>query len=401
MSVSQHLNLLIDKIKNKLSFFLFKGTKWLKFPFKSNRLLIVRLDAIGDYILFRNFLKTLKQHPVWGSYKISLLGNRIFKEMAEYLDKQYVDEFIWFDNNKTHISYYKLCALALKLKLKCFDVLIHPVHSREGHIDEFCCCTGSKYIIGSAGDLLHFKNEMQKKKYDKIYNRLIPALSNSNFEFLRNAYFFKDLCDDETPVELSILFKKSSVLKDYKYNIVIVPGAGADFRRWSPDNYAVLIDEMNKVYAGVLNIQFYIIGAAGDKEISTTILGATKAKNITDLIGNTTLVEVIDFIGSSNLVISNDTSAVHIAAATNASAICLSNGNHFGRFNPYPSAISDCVQTIYPDNNFYTAKNNQRLLFIDKYSKSSCIDINLIKPETVLMEVEKLLERVNYKWVNH
>lgn len=376
---------MIGKIKNTVILFLFKATKWLKLPFKSNRLLIVRLDAIGDYVLFRNFIPLLKQHPVWGKYNFTLLGNKVFKELAEHFDAGYIDRFIWFDNNKTYRTYYKLCLLALKLKLKCYDVLVNPVHSREGYIDEFCYAIGSKNLIGSEGDLQHFKNEEQKISYDKLYNRLLPALSSSNFELFRNRFFFKHLCEDDQVVKTSIPFKKSNILNNHCYNIVIVPGAGLNTRRWSLNNFADLIAQINNLYKEYLTINFYIIGTKSDKEKAGIIIQKSNANNVIDLTGNTTLVEVTDLIGSANLVISNETSAVHIAAATNTFTICIANGKYFGRFYPYPNTITDRIQTIWPDNTIYNLQENIAL------NTKTFSAIDFIEPQKVLNDVEKLL----------
>lgn len=53
--------------------------------------------------------------------------------------------------------------------------------------------------------------------------------------------------------------------------------------------------------------------------------------------GAVTLVELVELIAKSKLVISNETSAVHIAAATRTPVICIQGGGHFDRFTPYPN----------------------------------------------------------------
>ena len=42
---------------------------------KPKSLLLIRLDAIGDYILFRNFIEELKKDEKYKHYSITLLGN--------------------------------------------------------------------------------------------------------------------------------------------------------------------------------------------------------------------------------------------------------------------------------------------------------------------------------------
>ena len=67
---------------------------------KQKSLLLVRLDAIGDYILFRNFIESLKKNQKYNNYKITLLGNNVWKNLSKELDYEYVDNFIWLDRNK-------------------------------------------------------------------------------------------------------------------------------------------------------------------------------------------------------------------------------------------------------------------------------------------------------------
>ena len=49
----------------------------------SKELLIVNTDSIGDYILFRNFLKEIKNSEKYKDYKIVLLGCEKYKDFAE------------------------------------------------------------------------------------------------------------------------------------------------------------------------------------------------------------------------------------------------------------------------------------------------------------------------------
>jgi ADP-heptose:LPS heptosyltransferase len=52
--------------------------------------------------------------------------------------------------------------------------------------------------------------------------------------------------------------------------------------------------------------------------------------------GRTTLESLAATIAGARVVVSNDTAAVHIAAAVGAPAVCVLGGGHYGRFLPYP-----------------------------------------------------------------
>ena len=65
-----------------------------------NKILLIRLDAIGDYVLFRNFIESIKTHVNYKDYSLTLLGNLRWKSLAEELDSEYIANFIWLDRNK-------------------------------------------------------------------------------------------------------------------------------------------------------------------------------------------------------------------------------------------------------------------------------------------------------------
>ncbi|MDW8465862.1 MAG: hypothetical protein RML35_06685 [Chloroherpetonaceae bacterium] len=67
--------------------------------FVPKTLLILRLDEIGDYVLFRNFLKEIRESERFKDYKITLCGNAAWKDLAEAFDKESVDEFIWISKS--------------------------------------------------------------------------------------------------------------------------------------------------------------------------------------------------------------------------------------------------------------------------------------------------------------
>ena len=50
----------------------------------SNTLLIIRLDAIGDYLLFRNFLSVIRASRKYKDYEITLCGNIVWKDLSGY-----------------------------------------------------------------------------------------------------------------------------------------------------------------------------------------------------------------------------------------------------------------------------------------------------------------------------
>ena len=66
----------------------------------SSKILVLRLDDIGDYILFRQVLPVLNKHCAEKNLKLTLCGNIAWKPLFESLDAQYVSETIWIDKKE-------------------------------------------------------------------------------------------------------------------------------------------------------------------------------------------------------------------------------------------------------------------------------------------------------------
>ena len=60
----------------------------------------------------------------------------------------------------------------------------------------------------------------------------------------------------------------------------------------------------------------------------------------------TNLAELAELLRSAELLISNETSAVHIAVAVSTPSVCVLGGGHYGRFMPYPSDIAGGMSVV-------------------------------------------------------
>jgi ADP-heptose:LPS heptosyltransferase len=343
-------------------------------------LIIMRTDAIGDYVLFRNFLEMLRVSEKFKGYYIVLFGNIAWKDIAETYDKKYIDEFIWFNRfdifnseySRTYVLYYSYI-----LFLKKAEFLINPVFSREMPFNKIAQLSKVQYRAAPTDDGINKSNADVE-----YYNKIINSLDYTHFEFARNIDFFEKLLNKKINF-LSPYFEiiNTNILIDGEY-ILVFPGAGAVYRRWSTENYANLIDILAKQY----NYRFILAGSNQDEAIVLQILHNSKT-DMLNYSGKTNLVQLIELIAKAKLLISNETSAVHIAVATSTPFICISNANHIGRFNPYPKETYQKGEYVYPD--VITLDSIESL--IEKYKYYSDLDINSISVENVLEKIKKTL----------
>lgn len=367
-------------------YLILKVIAFKKVTMKERTLLLIRLDAIGDYILFRNFIESIKKSTQYRNYKITLCGNKIWKELSEIFDQEYVDDFIWIDRKKFYNEVSYKFNLLRQIHERGFEVTIEATYSREIlYGDAIVRAANSRTSIGSIGS--KEKHVVWKRKLltDRIYSQLISLSTDSLFEFYTNKEFFSAIVNEQLNIvkpELSVNgIQKSEKIRN-KY-VVIFPGTNEISRMWPSANFKEIADYLWQSYS-------YDIVLSGSKNESYLfdLIGNNFERRFVNLFGNT-LTELTRLIADAQLVISNDTSAVHISAAVNTPVICISSGQYFGRFQPYPQEVFAKAFSIYPPAVMNELHNHEHLS--QKYRYGSDRNINEVTPDAVKKVVQKIL----------
>ena len=210
------------------------------------------------------------------------------------------------------------------------------------------------------------------------------------FEFYRNKYFFECLLDTKLDITKPIisLQNKSSGLKLSKKYAILFIGASDKYRKWSVKNFAKVGNYLNREHG----YDIVICGSSKDIKEANELEKCYEGK-ILNLVGKTSLSELLVVIYNGDLILSNETSAPHIAVALNLKNIfVIYNGKHYGRFIPYPKEISKNYHVIYhpfinKDLNNYKNQSNS-------YGYTSDLDINEISLEMVQIEIDAVLNNV-------
>jgi lipopolysaccharide heptosyltransferase II len=92
--------------------------------------------------------------------------------------------------------------------------------------------------------------------------------------------------------------------------IGLCPGAEyGPAKRWLPERYA----EVVRIIHEMTGAEWKIVGVQKDRPIADAIVNAA-AVPVTDLVGKTTLTELMDHLRSCDLLLTNDTGTMHLAA---------------------------------------------------------------------------------------
>ncbi len=299
-------------------------------------LIVIRLDAIGDFILWLDAAKELREYYPKSKYNIIFIGNSIYSDLAHKCP--YFDKFIPVKiNNYLHSIYYRWYIRLKLLSLKA-EIVLCPVYSKDYITDKLIKFTRSKNKIGFFGDFYKIsKNLFNKGK--KNYSTLLKLDESNLFELNKNSFFISKILNTDTASKLPDLsFCLKPLNKNRKDYYIIVPGAGAKYREWNIENYILIIDKIYNRY----KLNPIICGSSKEKYFGKKI--KSKCKYVTDLTGKTTILDLVNLINNSTFLISNETSAIHIGAALQIPAICILGGGHFARFMPY-----NLDSKIYPN----------------------------------------------------
>uniref|UniRef100_UPI0013D3043F glycosyltransferase family 9 protein n=1 Tax=Helicobacter suis TaxID=104628 RepID=UPI0013D3043F len=312
-------------------------------------LLLTRVDGFGDYCLFRNFLKPLRES--YPDYEITFLCRRDLLEVIEGCgDRVYVDKVLavvdiskWSLLRHPLLYIKTLCLLAQE----SYEIAIFPVYSRLSSVDRIARWINASIKIGSIGQRIKedwYQNVSIEDK-DRAYTTLLDATSETIFEFNRNREFFsqllkKPLTDIKYHLDLPPLPKDSSLPLSLKPYGVFFLGASFPRKKWSLQSWVEL--------ALKISPDFQIVLCGSKKEIDEAqkiMLGFPKALN---LVGQTTFIELLHILFQSSFIVSLETAIPHFAVALGLGPIfVICNGNALGRFVPYPEDIQANYHVIY------------------------------------------------------
>jgi ADP-heptose:LPS heptosyltransferase len=353
-------------------------SKAATFESTSNTVLIVRTDAIGDYILFRNFLEILRGAKPYTDKRLVLVGNELWRDLAETYDKDFVDSFVWLNPKRFYISNsYKWEIIKQLRQFKATEIIISQ-HSRSFLTDDLVAFSGAAKRLAPEGDDVSLRQSFYEKN-KALYTQFLPSLPPTEFEFFRNRYFFEQILGKKIGLTKPFLPIVKPVGGASEKRFALFIGANAAFRQWSAQRFA---DLMGLIGSEMGVRIFTILGGEKEAELGKQIVQlAPKHVVVNNHCGKTTLVELANHIAAADYLISNESSAVHFAAAIGTPTVCISNGNHFGRFCPYPLSINSKITTVFPSDSFYQPENFEAL--VKTYVYGSDLDINGITAERV------------------
>lgn len=303
-------------------------------------MLVVRTDGLGDVILTTPLFKHLK--ATFRHVRTCLLTRKEWSGVLK--ESPHIDEIIPWDIDRYRTSIGYRFRFIESLKKSSFDLVLHPVYSREPLSDEIVCCVHDAVRIGFDGDLNNISTKL-KDVNDRYYTQLIKDTSATRPELERNRYFAErllghriapldfqpELWINDSDREAAYKMLLSSGIEPDRHSVIaLFPGASAAYKTWPLKKFVELANRLSQHS----KVKFIICGSRADEPIANALARSINGP-VVNLAGKTSLTQLAAVLECSDLYIGNDTGPLHMATAVGTPTLGIMGGGHFGRFYPY------------------------------------------------------------------
>jgi heptosyltransferase-2 len=295
------------------------------------RILIVRLDEIGDIVMTSPLLRELRR--LLPKTRITVVVKPQLYDLVSLCP--YVDEVLTYDLAiSTRRQELELHGRALRLAFKHlwrrgYDLAIVPRWGIDFyHAGFIAYFSGAPLRLGYSVEVSSDKKEVSGDR-DKLFTHLLTDHSPKH-EVERNLEIIRYLGGEVNSDKLELWFDKEderfaeNVVRPIKASggellVAIAPGAGSAKRMWPLSHYVEVARWLKKEFSA----RVLIIGGAGEEHLGhqmESVLGKA-AFNVT---GETSLRQTGALLKQCDFYIGNDTGPMHLAAGVGIPVIEIS-----------------------------------------------------------------------------
>lgn len=339
------------------------------------RVLVYRLSSMGDVAMLASVMKeTVDQNR---NFEFIVLSHHFYQAFFEGIENV---RFHGFHPKTKHKGFMGLIRLHRELKQYKADY-IADMHGniRTAILDFFSSLEGRSFLSAKID-----KGRKEKKEIirEKTLKPLTPTVE-------RYANVFRSL---GLSIQLSHELKvhkrdappryKEKIIRN-QYKIGISPFAQWPYKMWSLSKMQKAIDHLAKDKSLCI---FLFGGGENEKKIASQLKG--EHENVVNIIGTLSLKEELDLISNLDLMVSMDSSGMHMASLEGVRCLSLWGSTHpYLGFLGYGQALEDCIQVPHP--------NRPCSVYGDKPCKCDGVEaIDLIGVEEVTNRINSALHEI-------
>lgn len=287
------------------------------------RILIIHTAFIGDIVLSTPLIKKIKDtYPDSDiTYVTTPSGEAILK------NNPHLNNIIVYDKRGEHKGISGVWQLGKRLRYENFNMVITPHRYLRSSILSWLSRSPIRkgYDLASGSCLF-----TEKIKYDRTKHEVEKLLS---FVAPENKKRYEiELYPGEKEKMKGDNLWKENLLEDKKV-VVLAPGSKWFTKQWPVEYFNKLAENLKKLS----NIRLIVVG--GKDEINLLI----EKENIIDMRGKTSLLELADILSRADVVVTNDSSPIHIASAFKKPRIFALFGPTIEKFGFFPWSLNSKV----------------------------------------------------------
>jgi ADP-heptose:LPS heptosyltransferase len=296
----------------------------------------VRVDLIGDFILWMASFEGLQKIFPKEAYRWKLICNSPCRELAE--KSALFDEIVPLDLRRFSQKIRYRVSVLFSLAQTRATVIFQPTYSRSLRTgDAIVRAVSAAQKIGPRCDdanVTAFHSWLGDRSYTRLLPTSLALPSAPLMELRRNAEILSALSGSPVAAkepDLRLFAQNVNFPLPAEPYFVIFPAASRRGREWPLERFLEIAERV-QARTGWLCVYG---GSVEDRVRLQAALDANSKICSKNLQGQTSVSELVKVIAGAKLLLANETSAAHVGKACHVPTICLLGGGHFGRFFPW------------------------------------------------------------------
>ncbi|MGC9261383.1 MAG: glycosyltransferase family 9 protein [Phycisphaerae bacterium] len=300
---------------------------------KRGTVLIVRVDAIGDFVLFR---------PCLPYYKLLFPDKRVVLLTTEadaslLANESLVDQIIPMQRSRFIADPHYQRGFLAELRAAAAEIAVYPTYTREAYVDRLIYALGSRERIAFRDTRMDLP---RIRRRNDLFTRLVEPGEKPMHEVERNKEFLQhfgvavtgyDFSLKPSPADEEFARSVQQTLSPQGPVVVVAPGSSKPRKIWPVKNF---IDVGHRL-ASSFNAVFVLVGSEVELPLGCAFAEALRGR-CANLIGATTLLQLYALMKRATIYLGNDTGPKHIAAAAGLPVVeicCHPHGGDPAHFN--------------------------------------------------------------------
>jgi ADP-heptose:LPS heptosyltransferase len=302
---------------------------------KPSGVLVVRMDGIGDMVLFRRALDHYADAFGVGRSEITVLGCESWSKLAGKVFAGYrvitIDEHAFARN-----PIYRF-RVALRVRRMAAAVAVCDSYMRRALMADSLVWLSPAPLTVMSAPFVSERTRPEFTYYLSQAGRIIDTGPYPTHEIIRHYRFVSAIAErtigPETP-RIAWRDQPSPVASGAPY-VVLNPGSNEPGRRWPLAGYVAVA---RRLLSHGFRVVF--VGQTADWGDRHGIAGIVGEAGVIDLTDRTDLPQLLDLIRHAALMVTNDTGPAHLGIALGCPTVVIVGGGHFGSFVPYPTEVA-------------------------------------------------------------